>query len=399
MGSPSDPLGLTLPQWEVSMEEWGHPRYRGRQIFDALHRRGARSYEVIRELPGKLRERLTEEAPLRLPEIVRRETSSDASAKYALRLADGALVEAVFMPGGETHSAVNEFEDARTISNFEFRNSNLKGRLRSSPNSQFEIRNSKFTICLSSQTGCAVDCAFCVTGRLGGGRNLTAGEILGQLYAVLDEAGRTAEGLRVVFMGMGEPFLNPGGVLAALDILFEQLSPRRVTVSTSGITAAFPLFAQRPRRPNLAVSINAADQETRALLMPISLTYPLAGVVAAMHSWPLEPRRRITAEYVLIAGANDSAQDAGRLARLLRGLPVKVNVIPLNEDPVYLPGWKRPDEATIDRFARRLADAGMPVTVRRSKGPDTQAACGQLKGRTRDPRRQRVRPPLTPVAK
>jgi len=379
-----DPLGLTLAAWETLAAEWSLPRYRGRQIFDALHRRRVRDYSAIRELPGALRERLAGELPLAFPEIVRRELSEDGSAKYGLRLADGALIEAVWMPGEPARARVNEFEDARTILNFEFRNSKLP----ESSNSKFEFRDSKYTVCLSSQTGCAVDCAFCVTGRLGGGRNLSAGEILGQLYAVQHDSGRTGEGLRIVFMGMGEPFLNPEGVLPALDILFETLSPRRVTVSTAGITPAFEVFAARPRRPNLAVSVNAADQETRVRLMPITRTYPLEQVVEAMRAWPLEPRRRITAEYVLIAGENDSPDDARRLARLLSGIRVKVNLIPLNEDPRYLPGWKRPDDASIDGFARRLAESRMAVTVRRSRGPDARAACGQLKGRLEDLRRK-----------
>jgi 23S rRNA (adenine2503-C2)-methyltransferase len=241
---------------------------------------------------------------------------------------------------------------------------------------------------LSSQTGCAVDCAFCVTGRLGAGRNLSAGEIVGELYTVLDDVGRDSEGLRVVFMGMGEPFLNPDGVLGALDVFFEIVSPRRVTVSTSGITPAFERFAALSRRPNLAVSLNAAEEETRAKIMPITRTYPLAGVLSAMRRWPLESRRRITVEYVLIAGVNDSPEDAARLARLLAGISVKVNVIPLNEDPVYLPGWKRPDESAIDRFVERLVRSHVTATVRRSRGPDTSAACGQLKGRTEDRRKK-----------
>jgi 23S rRNA (adenine2503-C2)-methyltransferase len=237
-----------------------------------------------------------------------------------------------------------------------------------------------------------VDCAFCVTGRLGGGRNLSTGEILGQLRAVMADAGLGWERLRVVFMGMGEPFLNPEGVLPALEILFEMISPRRVTVSTSGITPAFPLFGAPAQRPNLAVSLNAADDETRTRLMPINRTYPLTGLLAAMRAWPLEPRRRITVEYVLIAGMNDSVKDAAMLARHLSGLSVKVNVIPLNEDPDYLAGWKRPDEKTIDRFVERLAQARLTATVRRSKGPDARAACGQLKGRMEDPRRRSKAP-------
>jgi 23S rRNA (adenine2503-C2)-methyltransferase len=161
-----------------------------------------------------------------------------------------------------------------------------------------------------------------------------------------------------------------------------------VTVSTSGITPAFARFAALSRRPNLAVSLNAADEETRAALMPVTRIYPLEGLVRAMRAWPLEPRRWITVEYVLIAGRNDSPREAKQLARLLSGIRAKVNVIPLNEDPVHLPGWKRPDEATIDRFAAALSSSGLTVTVRRSRGPDASAACGQLKGRTEDPRRR-----------
>jgi 23S rRNA (adenine2503-C2)-methyltransferase len=386
MPSPADPLGLTPTEWEAVAESWKEPRYRGRQIFDALQRRGVTEYASMQQLPGALRGRLEAEMPLLLPQIARRDVAADGSAKYGLRLSDGALIEAVLMPGETRTAAVNEFEDARQISNFEFRNSNLPKS--SASNSKLAIRNSKYTVCLSSQTGCAVDCAFCVTGRLGGGRNLSTGEILGELRAVLADAELGWEGLRVVFMGMGEPFLNPEGVLPALEILFEMISPRRVTVSTSGITAAFPLFGTPPQRPNLAVSLNAADDETRSRLMPINRTYPLPGLLAAMRAWPLEPRRRITVEYVLIAGMNDSVKDAAMLARHLSGLPVKVNVIPLNEDPDYLAGWKRPDEKTIDRFIERLAQARLTATVRRSKGPDARAACGQLKGRMEDPRRR-----------
>ena len=363
------------------MKAWGLPAFRGRQVFDALHGRGARSMSDVHEVPRELRERLDREMPVALPAVVRREPSRDGSVKYGLRLADGALVEAVYMPGDAALAQVNEFADARAV-----------GAADPEPARRTDARSTepakRFTVCLSSQTGCAVDCAFCVTGRLGGGRNLSAGEIVGELYAVLDDAGRTPEGLRVVFMGMGEPFLNPEGVLPALAVLFEVLPPRRVTVSTSGITPAFEQFAALPRRPNLAVSLNAADDETRSALMPINRTYPLAGLLRALAAWPLEPRRRITVEYVAIAGRNDSTDDARRLARLLRGLNVKVNVIPLNEDPIYLPGWRRPDDAVVERFAGTLVDAGVPVTVRRSRGPDASAACGQLKGRTEDPRKR-----------
>ena len=383
LGLGMDPLGLTPAAWDALSASRGLPRYRGRQIFDALHRRGRFDYAAMRELPAALREQLAEEMPIRLPEVARREESVDGSVKLGLRLSDGALIEAVYMPVDEATARVNEFADARAPS----RTAPSTTRVGSRPPTP---RVGHFTVCLSSQTGCAVDCAFCVTGRLGGGRSLAAGEILGQLHVVLRETGRSMEGMRVVFMGMGEPFLNPDGVRPALEILFELVSPRRVTLSTSGITPGFALFAALAKRPNLAVSLNAADPATRERLMPIAKTYPLAGLLAAMRAWPLEPRRAILVEYVLIAGANDSEEDARRLVRLLRGLSVKVNLIPLNEDATYLPGWRRPEETAIDRFARVLSAARLTVTVRRSKGPDASAACGQLKGRTADPRRQRL---------
>jgi 23S rRNA (adenine2503-C2)-methyltransferase len=378
-----EPLGFSRLRWESLAHNWSLPAFRGRQIFDAIHRRGARSASEIHEIPRDLRDRLDREMPIGLlPGIVRREASRDGSVKYGLRLEDGALVEAVYMPGDGGGAEVNEFADARAAVG------DATPSTEPSPARRGTHQPGRFTVCLSSQTGCAVDCAFCVTGRLGGGRNLTPGEILGQLYAVMDDAGLETSGLRVVFMGMGEPFLNPEGVLGAQDVLFEILPARRVTVSTSGITPAFAQFAERPVRPTLAVSLNAADEETRAALMPITRVYPLEGLLRAMREWPLEPRRRITVEYVLIAGRNDSPDEARRLARILRGIRAKVNVIPLNEDPVYLPGWKRPDESTIDRFAATLVAAGVPVTVRRSRGPDASAACGQLKGRTGDPRKR-----------
>jgi 23S rRNA (adenine2503-C2)-methyltransferase len=375
---------MTLPDLERLAVELGLPRYRGRQIFDRIHRRLARDYAGAHELPGALRERLESEMPIRLPGIVRREPASDGSIKLGLRLEDGALIETVYMPGEARVSLANEFTDARVLGG-------SRDAMRGTRHAAAPAE--RFTICLSSQTGCAVDCAFCVTGRLGAGRNLSAGEILGQLYAVLREVDRTPpEGMRLVFMGMGEPLLNLEGLLPALEILFEVIPPRRVTVSTSGITPALAKLAALPRRPNLAVSLNAAEESVRTRLMPITRTYPLPGLIAAMREWPLEPRRRILVEYVLIAGVNDSTDDAVRLSRLLRGLTAKINVIPLNEDATYLPGWKRPGEPAIDRFVKALVDARWPVTVRRSRGPDASAACGQLKGRTEDPRKARLRP-------
>jgi 23S rRNA (adenine2503-C2)-methyltransferase len=373
-GDSSAPWAWPRAEWERRAAALSQPAYRGRQIFDALHRRLAGSYEEMTELSRGDRGLWSEAAPLPAPEIARRDVSDDGSVKYGLRLADGALVEAVFMPRGEDQaSAEAEFADARAGGRA------LSGRSEA-------VDPLKATVCLSSQTGCAVDCRFCVTGRLGGGRNLTAGEIVAQYLAVARE--HRAFSCAIVFMGMGEPMLNLDAVESALDILFETVSPRRVTVSTSGFPDGIRRIGARAKQPNLAVSINAGDQKTRETIMPVSKVHSLSAVIAAMRAFPLTHRRRITAEYVLLAGVNDSADDARKLARLLRGIPVKINVIPFNPDPVYVPEFRRPSEEAIGAFVEALAAERYTVTVRRSKGPDASAACGQLKGRETDARKR-----------
>ena len=374
---PCAPYAFTREDWEQRARGLGQPAFRGRQIFDAIHRRGVAEFARMTELSRADRETWQEAFPMSLPEIARREVSADGSVKYGLRLSDGQLIEAVFMPRGEDHaSAGAEFADARAESG-----GGNGERLRPGP-----VDPARATVCLSSQTGCAVDCRFCVTGRLGAGRDLSAGEIVGQFLAVRRE--HPSAHCSIVFMGMGEPLLNLGNVERALDVLFETLSPRRVTVSTSGIPEGIRRLGRRPKQPNLAVSINAADPGTRLRIMPITRAHPLSEVVAAMKEFPLPHRRRITVEYVLLEGVNDSVEDAKKLARLLRGLPVKVNVIPFNPDPVHLPEFRRPSEAAIEAFVEALAAERYTVTVRRSKGPDASAACGQLKGREADPRRR-----------
>jgi len=369
------PWAWPRAEWERHAAALSQPAYRGRQIFDALHRRLAGSYEEMTELSRADRGLWSQAASLPLPELARRDVSEDGSVKYGLRFADGSLVEAVFMPRGEDQaSAEAEFADARAD-----RGASHAGRSEAGD-------PLKATVCLSSQTGCAVDCRFCVTGRLGGGRNLTAGEIVAQYLAVARE--HRAFSCAIVFMGMGEPMLNLDAVEGALDILFETVSPRRVTVSTSGFPEGIRRIGARGRQPNLAVSINAGDQKTRESIMPVSKAHPLSEVLSAMRAFPLTHRRRITAEYVLLAGVNDSTDDARKLARLLRGIPVKINVIPFNPDPQYLPEFRRPSEETIEAFVEALARERYTVTVRRSKGPDASAACGQLKGREADVRKR-----------
>ena len=373
------PWAWSRADWERQAESLGQPSYRGRQIHDAIHLRRETAYDAMTELSRTDRDAWAQAVPLVLPEVSRRDVSADGSVKYGLRFPDGSLVEAVFMPRGEEQaSAEAEFADAR-------RSEEPGGGAAALP-----ADPARATICLSSQTGCAVDCRFCVTGRLGAGRNLSAGEIVAQFFAVARE--HPATSCAIVFMGMGEPMLNLEAVEAALDVFFETISPRRVTVSTSGFPDGIRRLGARAKQPNLAVSINAADQKTREAIMPVSRAHPLAEVIAAMRAFPLTHRRRITAEYVLLEGVNDSAEDAQKLARLLRGIPIKINVIPFNPDPRYLPEYRRPSEEAVGRFVEALARERYTVTVRRSKGPDASAACGQLKGRETDARRRPAPP-------
>jgi 23S rRNA (adenine2503-C2)-methyltransferase len=218
-----------------------------------------------------------------------------------------------------------------------------------------------------------------VTGALGAGRNLTPDEIVGQYRIMLRE--EAADRVNIVFMGMGEPLLNTRHLGVALEVLAERVSPKRITVSTAGIPPGIRWLAGLGRRPKLAISLNAPDQQRRQQIMPIAERYPLAELMESVRAFPLERGRRITFEYVMIREFNDHEGDAELLARLVRGIPCKINLIPLNEDPEHLPGLHRPEAETVDRFGASLAAANLNVTVRWSKGSDVAAACGQLKGR------------------
>lgn len=328
--------------------------YRAAQIGTWIYEHRAASFAEMTNLPKAMREALAKGFSIGLPKIVARTTAPDGTEKFLLELADGARVEAVYIVESKKRPS---FTDADTP------------------------EGARVTICLSSQAGCAVECVFCVTGRMGAGRNLTAGEIVGQYLVIARERGFGPHEVNVVFMGMGEPLLNVGSVRRALDLLEREVSPRRTTVSTAGVVPGIEALAARPHRPNLAVSLSGADDETRSKLMPINRTHPLSQLFAALKRWPLERGRRITFEWVLIEGVNDRPQDAAKLARLVKPLPSKVNVIPLNESAEWLPGLKRPSDDAVDAFARAVAAGGVPVTVRWSKGLQADAACGQLKGR------------------
>ena len=318
------------------------PAFRVRQIADWLHLRGVDSFDAMSNIPKDVRAKLAERFAIDLPQVIERTTPvSDGSQKYLLALRDGNRIESVYMP-----------------------------------------MRDRTSICLSSQAGCAVGCTFCVTGFFGAGRNLTPSEMLGQFFIVQHEKAIPTEQMNVVFMGMGEPLLNFEHLVTTLDILYKNIAPKRITVSTSGIIPGLDDLARLPRRPNLAISINAPDRERREEIMPITKKYPLDELMETLRRFPLEKGREMTIEYVLLAGYNDSPADARALARLIRGLAAKVNAIPFNED-ANLPSWmKRPAEAAIDRFADALVHAGAHVTVRRSKGREIAAACGQLRGKS-----------------
>jgi 23S rRNA (adenine2503-C2)-methyltransferase len=292
------------------------------------------------DLPKDFKAALSERAVTTLPDVERVTPSRDGSRKLVLRLSDGGRVSAVLMPDEE-----------------------------------------RITLCLSTQVGCGYGCAFCLTGTMGLGRNLTAGEIIGQTMV----ANRMLEERRVthmVFMGMGEPLANYEAVVTSLRIFTDAklglgYSPRRITVSTVGLVKGIERLGRENLKVNLAISLHAADDETRGRLMPVNRSWNLDALMAAVRKYPLGPRQRVFFEYVLLDGVNDSLDDAARLARLLRGVRAKVNLIPFNDWEGA--GFNRPPIARILAFQSLLLDTGITTTVRWSKGEDIGAACGQLR--------------------
>ncbi len=333
-------LGLTRGELERFAVDCGQPGYRGRQIYQGLYARRERGFAGLTDLDAKFREYLSTHYAVQYPAIEREFRSRDESIRYLLKLEDGESVEAVYMP-----------EENRT------------------------------TLCISSQVGCAVDCRFCFTGILGVKRNLTAGEIVGQVLALAGEQHipRRAR-LSVVFMGMGEPLLNYAPVMKAVQIMADSagsaLALRRITVSTSGIVPRIYDMAREPARPHLAVSLNASTDEQRTALMPINRKYPLRELMRACREYPLRPRERLTFEYVLLGGVNDSDADASRVAELVRHISAKINLIPYNSGP-ELPYHSPPLERVL-AFQQVLLDRHVPAFIRVSRGQDIMGACGQL---------------------
>ena len=353
---PKGPVERLPEEWEALLSSWGEPKFRAKQVFGWIHGKGVCDPEQMTNLPKRLRAKLVEDGLAPPLEVASEHLSEDGTRKLLLRMHDGRTVESVLIPqgssGAEDPIGGEEPEDGRPV-----------------------------TQCISSQVGCAMACVFCASGMAGLKRNMTAGEIIAQLLLGRD---RVAEGDRlrnVVLMGMGEPLHNYGAVARALTLMFHAdglgFGTRRVTLSTSGLVPEIDKLGEDfGGKIQLAISLHVPDDERRSALMPINRKYPLGALMEAVRRYPLPPRRRITIEYTLVRGYNDELEDAGRLAKLLEGLRVKVNLIPMNpvpDNPLGPPSWE-----VVEAFHDRLWDAGVPTFIRRRKGDDIAAACGQL---------------------
>jgi 23S rRNA (adenine2503-C2)-methyltransferase len=343
-----DLRSLTVAELGARLAAQGAPAYRGEQVFRWLHAQGVASPDEMTNVPQTVRDALAAAVPLRPLRIDVVQEARDGTRKLRFRTIDDRAIESVLIP--EMPDGENEERD-------------------------------KLTLCVSSQVGCAMDCGFCATATLGYGRNLTAGEIVEQVYHATKLAGRRPTNL--VFMGMGEPMHNFDNVTRALGLLQHpwglNFSPRRITVSTVGLVPGIEKLGQLSPAPNLAISLNATTDEVRDRIMPVNRKWPIAKLLEAARRFPLAHGRRVTYEYVLLAGVNDSDADADRLVRLLRGMPCKVNLIPWN--PFQGPAFERPSAERIRTFQERLRAAHMAVYIRTPRGDDIDAACGQLAAR------------------
>lgn len=346
-------LGKSADELRQFAQALGEPPYRGAQIYHALYAERRIDFAQMTNLPAELREKLERESTSTLPRIVRAYRSADGTIRYVLSLTgDG--------DGGRTQSG--EPAPGATIETV------------------FMPEEKRQTICISTQAGCAVDCGFCLTATLGLIRNLTAGEILGQvLVALAENRDALKPQTNVVLMGQGEPLLNYDAVMAAMRILLDPegiaISPKHVTLSTSGIIPGIERLGQETVRPKLAISLNASSDTQRDRIMPINRKYPIEKLLAACRAYPLRTWEKLTFEYVLLGGFNDSPEDARRVVKLVSNLRAKVNLIPWN--PGDLP-YQEPDAQRIEAFRKILSDKGVPVFVRYSRGQDVMGACGQL---------------------
>jgi 23S rRNA (adenine2503-C2)-methyltransferase len=344
----------------------GQPVYRADQLLTAMFRQRIESLDAVSVLPRALREEMVKAGwGIAIPKILESFRSVDGTERYLVGGEDGQTVETVWMPDGDGGEQGDGTAD-------DFDGANTK----------------RATICVSSQVGCAVNCRFCLTAQLGLQRNLKAGEIAGQVIAVLArhkvELGR--DRINLVFMGMGEPFLNYDEFMAAVRLLVEEtgVAESRMTVSTSGIVPGILRFAQERVRPKLAISLNASNDRVREQIMPVTRKWKIEEVIHAAAQVKFRPRERVTFEYVLLGGINDSLQQADELARLVRSaaLPSKVNLIAWNSGPGI--EYVAPESSRVEEFQKRLIQSGVPAFVRKPRGRDIYAACGQLKRTTRE---------------
>ena len=345
-------LGLTLTQMEAFFENLGEKKFRAQQVLKWMHHQGETHIAAMTNLGKALREKLQQVAEVRPPEIVSQHDSTDGTRKWAIRVEGGGLVESVLIPDGK-----------------------------------------RATLCVSSQVGCSLDCSFCSTGKQGFQRDLTAAEIIGQVWLAIKsyDAFQSGNGrivTNVVMMGMGEPLLNFDNVVSAMDLMMEDLaygiSKRRVTLSTSGVVPALDKLAE-VSEASLAISLHAANDTLRSELVPINRKYPIAMLLASASRYidaQKDKKRVVTVEYTLIAGVNDQPDQARELAQLLRDFPCKINLIPFN--PFDQSDYRRPSGNAVSRFWQVLVDAGYIVTVRTTRGDDIDAACGQLVGQVVD---------------
>jgi len=334
-----DLASMDLAELEAALEARGHPRFHARQIFSWLYAKGITDFEKMTDLSRALRADLASHFRISTPAVITKDISSDGTVKFLLGLPDGRRIESVFIP--DTPSQ---------------------------------------TFCISTQVGCAMKCGFCLTGKMGLVRNLAAGEIAGQVRVLAAATGMLDYPFNIVLMGMGEPLHNYDNTMKALRMLNDEhglaVSPKRVTLSTVGVLPALDRLATEPLMPNLAISLHATTEDQRDALVPVNRKYGLEDILAAARRFPARRRNRITFEYVMLAGINDTPEDARRLVRLLGNIRCKVNLIPLNEAAGI--AFSRPSDDRVNAFARILASAGLTVSVRKSRGRDIRAACGQL---------------------
>jgi len=387
-------LGLDRAELGSLVESMGQPAYRAKQLLDAVYRQRVESIDEISTLSQQLRGKLTEkDVSVGLPRIEQRFVSLDGTVRYLIAFADGQSVETVWMPEGdggeagdgseagfEAESAIPGTAAAEAAVN----SRGVSGAAGSRALSKQSARSSSYgrsTICISSQVGCAVDCQFCLTALLGVKRNLTAGEIVGQVCAVLKDQGVSPpeDRINLVFMGMGEPFLNYDNFVKAARLLVEEvgIAERRMTVSTAGIVPRINDFGAEKIRPKLAISLNASNDELRTQLMPLNKKWNLKMLMEAARAYPLRNREWITFEYVLLGGVNDEPENAREVVELLRGMKCKVNLIALNPGPGI--DFTTPDAERVAAFQTILREGAIPAFVRRPRGRDIYAACGQLK--------------------